>query len=97
MGEWKIGLKEKLMSFDFPIEVEDLCRLTGCSLDNTAEMLAEIAQITKSLEGTEYALVVEEGKCSSCFRSVRFTGKLDYTCSSCGGYVSPPKVCINPR
>ena len=97
MEDWKISLKEKLMSFDTPIAIADLCRITGCSLDDTAEMMAEIARIGKSLSGTPYTLVVEEGKCIDCFKPARFTGKIDFKCTSCGGFVMPPKVCINPR
>jgi predicted Zn-ribbon and HTH transcriptional regulator len=97
MEEWREKVKDVLMSFDSPIEIVDLCRIIGCTLEDTAELLAEIGRIAKSLAGTPHALVVEEGKCVDCFKSVRFTGKMDFKCSSCGGFVMPPKVCINPR
>ena len=90
-------MEDKLKSFEVPIDIADLCRIVGLSVDDISEMYAEITRIAKSLAGTPYALVVEEGKCLDCFISARFTGKYDYTCTSCGGFVTPPKVCINLR
>ncbi|MHA2142088.1 MAG: hypothetical protein ACXADC_08015 [Candidatus Thorarchaeota archaeon] len=97
MEDWKKELKDMLMRFDFPVEVADLRRLVGLSSEDMPLLFDEIAQIAKSLAGTPYALVVEEGKCSSCFLPVRFTGKIVYTCPRCGGFANPPKVCINPK
>jgi predicted Zn-ribbon and HTH transcriptional regulator len=95
--DWRKKLKEVLMRFDFPIGIDDVRRLVDVPGDDMPLLYEEIARITKSLAGTPYTLVVEEGKCSSCFRSVGFSRKMIIQCPSCGGYVSPPKVCINPR
>jgi predicted Zn-ribbon and HTH transcriptional regulator len=97
MDEWRELVEEKLKSFDTPIDMADLCRLTGCPLEDMAKMMEEISRISKALNGTPYTLVVDEGKCIDCFKAVRFTGKMDFKCSSCGGFVMPPKVCINQR
>ncbi|MHA2027485.1 MAG: hypothetical protein ACXACG_18680 [Candidatus Thorarchaeota archaeon] len=97
MEEWREEAKRILMSFDFPIGIADLCRIAGLSVDNISEMYEEIVRISKSLRGTAYALMVEEGVCTECHKPTRFTGKYEHTCNSCGGFVTPPKVCINPR
>ncbi|MHA2323468.1 MAG: hypothetical protein ACXACG_17705 [Candidatus Thorarchaeota archaeon] len=97
MDEWREEAKRVLMSFDFPFDIADLCRIAGLSVDNISEMYKEIARISRSLVGTTYALMVEEGKCTECRMSARFTGKFEHTCNSCGGFVTPPKVCVNPR
>jgi predicted Zn-ribbon and HTH transcriptional regulator len=97
IDDWRAEAKRVLMSFDFPIDIGDLCRLSGLSVDDVAEMYQEIANISKSLAGTQYALVVEEGFCVKCNRSARFTGNYTHRCERCGGFTTPPKVCINPR
>lgn len=97
MDDWKERVKEVLMSFDKPIHIPDLCRIVGLSVDDMEEMYPEIVRISRELTGTPYALVIEEQDCMNCYAPSRFTGKMKMTCERCGGFVPPPKVCINPR
>jgi len=64
MEDWRKKLKDLLISYDFPIEIADIRRILGVSVDEILQIFEELVRITKSLTGTPYALVVEEGKCS---------------------------------
>ena len=98
MEDWKMGLKEVLISFDVPIEIADLRRIVSVPGDDVTLLFREIANIAKSLVGTRYVLVVEETACLNCNRTNRFSGQRVFECRHCkDGFVPPPKFCINPR
>jgi len=95
--DWRAKVKDVLMSFDFPIDIPDLCRLVGLPVQDMEEIYPEITRISNELTGTPYVLVIETQNCMNCYASSTFMGKLDMKCERCGGFVPPPKVCINPR
>ncbi len=97
MEDWKKELKRLLMKYNAPVKVSDYRRLIGVYEEDEPEVYAEIAHIAKSLESSPDVLVVKQGRCSSCFSSIKFTGKKIMTCPICKGYVTEPEVYIKPR